>query len=49
MAENDLLVKVQTAHHCCTNTHFHIVGHQDLAGLLDHWLWLELLFTEGMP
>lgn len=24
----------------------HVVRHQNLAGLLDHWLWLELLFTE---
>ena len=29
--------------------HLQVIRHQDLAGLLDHWLWLELLFTEGVP
>lgn len=30
-------------------THLQALGHQDLSGLLDHRLWLELLFTEGVP
>lgn len=55
MAQNDFPPKVQTGHHCCKcsrcymKTHFHVVRHQDLAGLLDHWLRLEFLFAEGVP
>lgn len=54
MAQNDFPPKVQTGHHCCKfshcymKTHFHVIGHQDLAGLLDHWLRLEFLLAEGV-
>lgn len=30
-------------------THFQVFWDQDLSGLLDHWLWFELLFAEGVP
>lgn len=30
-------------------TRLHVIWHQDLASFLDHWLWLELLFAEGVP
>lgn len=35
--------------HFALKTHLQAVRHQDLAGLLDHRLWLELLFAEGVP
>lgn len=35
--------------HIALKTHLQAVRHQDLAGLLDHRLWLELFFTEGVP
>lgn len=30
-------------------THLQAIRHQDLAGLLDHWLRFELLLAEGVP
>lgn len=36
-------------HTAVMKIYLHIVGHQDLAGLLYHWLWLEFLFAEGVP
>lgn len=56
VAYNDLSPKVQNGQQLpgillllWVFTHLHVIWHQDLAGLLDHWLGLELLFTEGVP